>query len=222
MDERKAGGHEQVVTSLMDLQARLRGEEPEERHEEPPEGRHQEPPPAEAFVTAPPATEDVVRLPEAGEAPVVPVEETAGRPVPEPEPPAVEMPPAPSPIVPVEVATNEVGQPAPEDLERFAPVTPLRAGLGGEDRLAGIVERVAELEGSIDDVSRRVDGRVAERTDRLVSLEQRLLHEIASQRRDLLAAIDDRFVVLDRALREGLAALHAAVPDEPNDAGEPA
>jgi len=209
------GGHEQVVTSLMDLQARLRGEKPQERREEP---RAEEP-----SATEPVAVEDVLRLPDADELPAPPEEPmTELEATAEPQP--VEE--AVAPVLPVDVTAIEPAD-VPEEAEeeeevRFAPVTPLHAGVAGEDRLAGIVERIASLESSIDEVSQRVDRREDERNERLISLEQRLLHEVASQRRDLLAAVDDRFVELDTALRQGLAALHAELPDLPSDEGEPA
>ena len=210
------GGHEQVVTSLMDLQARLRGEKPQERRDETRA-------PEEPTATEPVAVEEVVRLPDADELPAPPEEPMIGvGATPEPQP----VEDAVAPVLPVEVAAIETAdvpeEPEEEEEVRFAPVTPLHAGVGGEDRFAGIVERIASLESSIGEVSQRVDRREDERNERLISLEQRLLHEVASQRRDLLAAVDDRFVELDTALRRGLAALHAELPDLPSDEGEPA
>jgi hypothetical protein len=151
------GPHEQVVTSLLDLQARLRGEEPPEA---PPE-------------QAEPRSNDMLVLPEA------------------------EAPPDPA-----------------EERTEFAPVTSLRTSAAGEDRLGSLVERIFNLESSLAAVAARAEQRETERIDRLVALEQRLLHEVASQRRDLLGAIDDRFVRLDAALREGLAELNAEPPLE--------
>jgi hypothetical protein len=153
------GPHEQVVTSLLDLQARLRGEEPPEAPPEQAEAR----------------SNDILVLPEA-EAPADPVD--------------------------------------PEERTEFAPVTSLRTSAAGEDRLGSLVERIFNLESSLAAVAARAEQRETERIDRLVALEQRLLHEVASQRRDLLGAIDDRFVRLDAALREGLAELNAEPPLE--------
>jgi hypothetical protein len=191
MDEGEGvGGHEQVVTSLLDLQARLRGEERPSPPEAPPEPDER----SEA--------DEVVVLPH--------VEDGSQVPRSSDEPPPTEDTPE------VQVLTT----PDPDEAEErpgFAPVTALHTGAAAEDRLA---DRVSGLEGSIASVEAMAEEREQERSDRMVALEQRLLHEVASQRRELIQAIDDRFAQLDASLREGLAELHlepasAPEPDEP-------
>jgi hypothetical protein len=112
--------------------------------------------------------------------------------------------------------------PDPADAQErteFAPVTPLRTGAAAEDRVAGLADRLSHLESALASVGAGAGQRETEDTDRLVALEQRLLHEVASQRRDLMSAIEDRFARLEAALRDGLAELHAEPveeqPDEP-------
>jgi hypothetical protein len=113
--------------------------------------------------------------------------------------------------------------PDPTDAEErteFAPVTPLHTAAAAEDRVAGLADRLSHLESALASVGVDADHPETGGTERLMALEQRLLHEVASQRRDLMAAIEDRFARLEAALRDGLAALRAESPEEEPD--EPA
>jgi hypothetical protein len=193
MDEAEGrGAHEHVVTSLLDLQARLRGEQPSVA-------------PSEAQQ---PAAQDVLVIPDA------------------------EAPDADVAVILAE-DTSEGGEadipvldpPDPSDAEErteFAPVTPLHGAAAPDDRIAGLADRLSQLERSLASVEARTERNEAERSERLVSLEQRLLHEVASQRRDLIDAIDERFVRLDEALRGGLAQLYADPTVEEPEPDQPA
>jgi hypothetical protein len=102
----------------------------------------------------------------------------------------------------------------------FAPVTSLRTGAAAEVRVAGMIDRPSHLESS--PASLTTPAGEHESTDGLGALEQRLLNEVASQRRDLMAAIDDRFAKLDAALRDALAELRGGRSLEEPDPDEPA
>jgi hypothetical protein len=165
--------HEQVVSSLMDLQSRLRGD----------------PPAAPGEPEDPAEVDELVVVPEAGS--------TGPQPLTPPDP-------------------NEA-----EEREGFAPVTALHTGAAPEDRFADLAERLSHLERSLAEVSALAERRENERSDRMIALEQRLLHEVASHRHDLVSAVDDRLARLEEALREGLAELRRdpsiveREPDEP-------
>jgi hypothetical protein len=112
--------------------------------------------------------------------------------------------------------------PDPADAEErteFAPVTALHTTAPAEDRVAGLSDRLSHIESALASVGTGGEQGETVGADRLAALEQRLLHEVASQRRDLMAAIEDRFARLEAALRDGLAELHAEPaeeePDEP-------
>jgi hypothetical protein len=104
-----------------------------------------------------------------------------------------------------------------EERSEFAPVTALHSAAAAEDRVAGLSDRLSHIESALASAGTGGERRETEDADRLVALEQRLLHEVASQRLELMAAIEDRFARLEAALRDGLADLHPEPPEEEPD-----
>jgi len=102
----------------------------------------------------------------------------------------------------------------------FAPVTKLPTSGAADDRIATLSERLSRLEFELRGVMAKIDDAREDRiADRVVGLEQRMLHEIASQRADMAMAIESGFQRLEgtisKAWRE---AVHA---DDTSDAPAP-
>ncbi|HEV8565326.1 MAG TPA: hypothetical protein VGR41_10455 [Actinomycetota bacterium] len=195
-DDEDLEAHEQVVTSLHDLQAKLRGEVVDET-----------PAPADAT-----PGETIIEIPEAEG----PKESLAGWPAtPEVDASPEETPEASD--VQVLVTPDPDGAAERED---FAPVTTLPVAGAPEPRLVALSDRLARIEQEMSQVTDRVGSVADPRDDRILALEQRLRHEVGSQRADLLRAIHDRFDRLEATIAEALGDVRVH-PDEP-DGDEPA
>jgi hypothetical protein len=194
-DDEDLDAHEQVVTSLHDLQAKLRGEVVDET------------PAADAT-----PAETIIDIPEAED----PKESSAGSPA------TLELDASPeetpeSSDVQVLVTPDPDGAAERED---FAPVTTLPVAGAPEPRLVALSDRLARIEQEMSQVTDRVGSVADPRDDRILALEQRLRHEVGSQRADLLRAIHDRFDRLEATIAEALGDVRVR-PDEP-DGDEPA
>jgi hypothetical protein len=132
----------------------------------------------------------------------------------------------------------------PEPPERFAPVTQLPTASGGEDRVAALNQRLSRLEGELSDVMGSIDtmhGTVAaevtadvaarliaiqqatdERTVRLVAdridaVSTRVTGELEEQRRGLAGLLEQRMRDMTASLRTAI----REVAGEPEDGSEP-
>jgi hypothetical protein len=91
----------------------------------------------------------------------------------------------------------------PEVHTAFAPVTKLPTAGNADDRITAITERVSRLESELSGVMTKIEDAREERiADRVVQLEQRLLHEIASQRAEMVTAIESGFERLGATISE--------------------
>jgi hypothetical protein len=85
----------------------------------------------------------------------------------------------------------------------FAPVTQLPTSGAADDRIATLTERLSRLEFELRGVMAKIDDTREDRiADRVVRLEQRMLHEIASQRADMAMAIEAGFQRLEGTISE--------------------
>jgi hypothetical protein len=113
--------------------------------------------------------------------------------------------------------------PDPEDAaehEDFAPVTTLPLAGAPEPKLLALADRLARIEQEVAQLANR--GAAA--GDPIVALGQRLLHEVGSQRAQLLREIHERFDRIERTIAEALtdvSRLDASPGDEP-EGDEPA
>jgi hypothetical protein len=130
------------------------------------------------------------------------------------------------PSVVVDVPEEEVAvlvTPDPEDAaehEDFAPVTALPLAGAPEPKLVALADRLARIEQEVAQLANR--GAAA--GDPIVALGQRLLHEVGSQRAQLLREIHERFDRIERAIAEALidvSRVDASHGDEP-EGDEPA
>ena len=199
-EEEDLEGHERVVTGLLDLQAKLRGEEASDQA-----GSRWKPTGIGENLVEIPEPEDLVEIPEAS------TDEASADPVPGEGP------------VRTDTGIQVLVTPDPHEAaerERFAPVTTLPTAGVAEDRLAAFSDRLVRLEREVSSVTGRVELVAGPRDERFVDIEQRLIREVASQREDLLHEIDERFDRLETTL---LGALHDARTEaaDPSD-DEPA
>lgn len=117
--------------------------------------------------------------------------------------------------------------PDPEDAaehDEFAPVTTLPIAGAPEPKLVALADRLARIEREVAQLTARGGPSGDHRTDSVVELGQRLLHEVGSQRAQLLREIHERFDRIERAIAEALSdAMRGDDPegDEPED-DEPA
>ncbi len=208
MTEEESFEHGEVVSSLMDLQRRLRGDAgAAEPSGDAPRAvapvRTASPP-----IEAPPSPEDVTETVEVAE-----------------------------PDLTVRMAPTETSRPAepavprPGAEERFAPVTQLPTTTAGEDRLTSLAQRLGRLEndlsgvlGSVEsmrsDVTTSVNSHVTERmtaaqrdddariarivAERLDAVSKRLSAEVVLQRRQLAALLEQRIEGVEETLREAI------------------
>lgn len=177
-DDEDREAHEQVVTSLLDLQAKLRGEVVEKASE-----------PVEVTTT------EIIEIPEAQDDGEVSAGGAADQ---APRASQGEAPDASD--VPVLVTPNPDGA---AEHEEFAPVTTLPVA-GAEPKLVALSDRLARIEQKVAQVTDGAGSAADPRDDRIVALEQRLLHEVGSQRADLLHAIHERFDRLEATIAEAL------------------
>ena len=205
MTEKEPGEHEEVVSSLLDLQRRLRdgdaGDAPTEevRSDPPSPVQTFEPPPP-----SPPPPADEIRVFEPGL--------------------SVRMTPSTDP------AGAPVRPQAPRE-QRFAPVTQLPTATAGDDRVAALAQRLSRLEQdlsgvmeSIDTVRGEVEATVSadvatrmtamqaetdERTARMVTeglyaVSDRLTGELGAQRRDLAGLVEQRIRDMEATVRDAI------------------
>lgn len=187
-DDEDREGHEEVVTSLFDLQAKHRGEADEHDPE------------------SPVLTTGIIEIPEAGDGEATP-----------PAPPNGGASEPETSDVPVLVTPDPEGA---AERDEFAPVTTLPVGASTEPRLIALSERLARIEQEMARVTDRAGSTTDPREDRIVVLEQRLLHEVGSQRADLLQMIHDRLDRLETTIAEALRDLRAR--SDETDGDEPA
>jgi hypothetical protein len=185
-DDEDREGHEEV-TSLLDLQAKLRGEAEDDD-------------PESAVLTT-----EIIEIPEAGDGESTPPASNGD--LSEPE----------TSDVPVLVTPDPEGA---AERDEFAPVTTLPVGASTEPRLIALSERLARIEQEMARVTDRAGSTTDPREDRIVVLEQRLLHEVGSQRADLLQMIHDRLDRLETTIAEALRDLRAR--SDETDGDEPA
>jgi hypothetical protein len=177
VDDEDRDGNDEVVTSLIDLQSKLRGDG--DGDGEGPDARGAEP-------------TDVVEIPEAGE------EDVAVLVTPDPEDAA--------------------------EHDEFAPVTTLPIAGAPEPKLVALADRLSRIEREVAQLTTRGEPTGDRRTDGVVALGQRLLHEVGSQRAQLLREIHERFDRIEHAIAEALSDAmrgDASERDEPED-DEPA
>jgi uncharacterized protein YhaN len=201
--------HGEVVSSLLDLQRRLRGDPGAPQ-------RSPDAPPSETPVATASPPIDAPRSAETVEIsePDVTVLTTPEM-VPRPDEPRIVQP---EPTIPIPT-------------ERFAPVTQLPTSTAGDDRLSGLVQRLTRLEddlsgvlGSIEsmrtDVTTSVTSDIAERmtsaqrqddariarivADRMDAVSKRLSAEIVLQRRQLAALLEQRIGTVEESLRDAI------------------
>lgn len=216
MTEEESSEHGEVVSSLMDLQRRLRGDAG------PAEPPAHAPPPAH---TPPPAHAPRAVAPVRAASP--PIEGSASSETLEVVEPDLTVRMAPTD------ASRAVEPPAPrpDAEERFAPVTQLPTTTAGEDRLTGLAQRLGRLEndlsgvlGSVEsmrsDVTTSVNSHVTERmtaaqrdddariarivAERLDAVSKRLSAEVVLQRRQLAALLEQRIEGVEETLREAI------------------
>ena len=97
---------------------------------------------------------------------------------------------------------SATAQPAPSG-GAFAPVTQLPTSGAADDRIAALTARLSRLEFELTGVMAKIDDAREDRiADRVVQLEQRMLHEIASQRADMAMAIESGFQRLESTISE--------------------
>jgi hypothetical protein len=190
--------HEEVVTSLLDLQAKLRGDGEDTGTQT-------------AVHTDDP--QDVIRVPDAGpifvNLPEDPFETRRREPNVEPEPGSETEPLS---VVESEL-TVAVEQHEPQEERQLevisdkggefvAPVTPLHPAstLGADARLAALSERLSQLESELDGVIDRIANVDPARIDRLEAIHD----ELEVQQERLKAAIDSHFTELQRSISERL------------------
>lgn len=140
--------------------------------------------------------------------------------------------------------TSEQERPERDRRERFAPVAQLPTATTGEDRVAALSERLAQLEdelsgvlGSLDSMRGRVAAEVTadvagrmvaiqhetdERTVRIVSdrmdeVRTRVTGELEEQRRDLAGLLERRMTDMESSLRDAI----LEVAGELEDGSEP-
>ena len=204
MTEDESFEHGEVVSSLMDLQRRLRGDAGA----------------AEPRDDAPRAATPVRTVSPPIEAPAPPGTV------------AVSEPGLTVQMAPTDPPTDaEPRVPRPDVEERFAPVTQLPTTTAGEDRLTGLAQRLGRLEndlsgvlGSIEsmrsDVTTAVTSHVAERmtatqheddariarivAERLDAVSKRLSAEVVLQRRQLAALLEQRIEDVEESLRDAI------------------
>jgi hypothetical protein len=167
--------HEVVVSSLLDLQARLRGAE-DQAADEP---------------------QDVVKVPEA--TPIfVNMPDDARLPAPPPAVSVIED----ELTVQVEAAEVHPLMVVPTPEEDVAPVTTLHpvSTPPGDGRLASLTERLARLELELDGVIGRIEKVDPDRIDRLEAVHD----ELGAQQEGLKAAIDSHFTELQHSIDERL------------------
>jgi hypothetical protein len=117
-----------------------------------------------------------------------------------------------SPDVPVLVTQDPAGAAERAD---FAPVTTLPGVGAAEPKLIALSDRLARIERELARVTDRSGSGADPGEDRIVALEQRILHQVGSYRADLLLAIHGRFDRLESAIAEALGDVRDApgIPD---------
>ncbi|MEP7059939.1 MAG: hypothetical protein ABI828_04345 [Actinomycetota bacterium] len=192
--------HEEVVTSLLDLQALLRGDGAEEVatqtavQDEAPQDLIRVPEAAPVFVNSPEAIVQMFVTSAAAEDATETEADTEGETV-----SVVEN----DLSVGVESDEDRPFEALPDDREGyFAPVTALHpaSSNGAEARLAALSERLTALESELDGVLDRMGQFDPARLVRLEAIHE----ELESQQENLKAAIDSHFTELQQAIAERL------------------
>jgi hypothetical protein len=168
--------HEVVVSSLLDLQARLRGDEDQAAGE--PQNVVHVPDATHIFVNMP----DDARLPAPPQAVSVIEDELTVRAGVGETQPLVVLPDLEEPHVAPVTALHPVSS------------TPM------DGRLADLTERLSRLESELDGVIGRIENVDPDRIDRLVAVHD----ELGAQHEGLKAAIDSHFTELQRSIDERL------------------